>query len=265
MAECLIALGSNLGDRAEHLRRAVALIDAAPGVRLVARSAWHQTPPIGGPAGQRSFLNGAVLVATTLPPRELLGQLLRIEQHLGRLRQRRWEARSVDLDVLLYDRLTWQSAELSIPHPRMHYRRFVLAPAVEAAPAMVHPASAWTVSRLLDQLDRGANVAAVAAADPHLGAWLIEQLSPRIVSASMDAPRLEPWRGAPAHAIRPKLILAAPCSTGGDERQWRKILQLPATGPVAWLPTGPSEDALSEAAAAITSVWPQLAPTNENA
>src|SRR5262245_9902597 len=98
MAECLIALGSNLGDRTAQMRSAVAAINRMHETRVVRRSAWRETPAVGGPAGQGSFLNGAVLAATELTPGQLLEELLAIESRLGRVRERRWEARTVDLD-----------------------------------------------------------------------------------------------------------------------------------------------------------------------
>ena len=95
--------------------------------------------PIGGPAGQEPFLNAAALLETSLPPAELLARLQRIELHLGRTRETRWAARTLDLDLLLYDNLVLNTPYLTLPHPRMAFRRFVLEPAAEVAPEMAHP------------------------------------------------------------------------------------------------------------------------------
>jgi 2-amino-4-hydroxy-6-hydroxymethyldihydropteridine diphosphokinase len=256
MAECLIALGSNLGDRAEYLRQALDQLDRMQCSRLLARSAWHETTPIGGAAGQGPFLNGAALVSSSLEPLVLLGELRRIESDLGRHRGPRWDARTLDLDLLLYGDRVWQSAELAVPHPRMAFRRFVLAPAAEVAPWMIHPPSKWTITRLLEQLDRGGDETAVAATDPHLGAWLVQELSRSDrsqVGAVCRIPRVRLWDGE--NGTRPKLILAVTDATGNDEPTRRKILRLPATGPVAWLTPGGKDALLGDALTTIASVW----------
>lgn len=256
MAKCLIALGSNLGDRALHLYRALEAIERAPGIHMRARSAWHETAPIGGPKGQAPFLNGAVLTETSLEPAAVLAQLTIIEMNAGRVRDTRWAARSLDLDVLLYDTATWRSADLVIPHPRMHYRRFVLAPAAEVAPGMVHPTSAWTVARLLAQLDKGADEVAVASADPHLGARLVSQLTAELDPArGRGGPqRIGLWQ-ATDKSPRPRLVMAVPDASGSDESQCRKILHLPATGPIAWLHPASLDEMVNDAAAVVASVW----------
>ncbi len=259
MPKCLIALGSNLGDRAANLRRAVAALDEAPLTRVVARSGWHETAPVGGPAGQGAYLNGAVLAVTALDPVALWTELTRIEAGLGRVRDRRWEARTVDLDVLLYDCVTLASPELTIPHPRMHYRGFVLAPAVEVAPWMVHPECPWTVARLYEQLKTGADEIAVAAVDPHLGAWLVDQLERKFRLTASDFSRVRAWSPDCIGNPRPRLILAAPNAAGSGRPALRKILQLPPTGPIAWLTPGDRDAMLNEATAAVASAWPRLA------
>ncbi len=155
MAHCLLALGSNLGDRAASLRQAVGQLARLPQTVLMARSSWHETAPVGGPPGQGLFLNGAALVSTSLSPVALLAEIGRIEQQLGRIRAERWEARTIDLDVLLFDRVVHRGADLTIPHPRMLDRAFVLEPAAEIAAWMTHPETGWTISRLLQQLRSG--------------------------------------------------------------------------------------------------------------
>jgi len=262
MTQCLIAVGSNLGDRTEHLRRALEQLDRSPLTRVIARSRWHETPPVGGPPGQGAYLNGAVLATTQLGPPALLGELLRIESLGGRVRGTRWEARVVDLDLLLFDDMAWQSVGLSIPHPRMPYRRFVLAPAAEVAPWMIHPESGWTIQALLEQLDHGADEAVVAALDPHLGVWLTAQLTQKLRGVS-GGPRIRTWEPATATTAgvsRPKLILAAPGATGSSSHEWRKMLSLPAGGPVAWLPDGDAEETLREATDAMAAAWSERTP-----
>jgi 2-amino-4-hydroxy-6-hydroxymethyldihydropteridine diphosphokinase len=260
MAACLIALGSNLGDRAAHLRRAVDELSRLPRARLVARSSWRETLPVGGPTGQGPFINGAAMLSTSLEPSRLLSELVRIETLIGRVRTVRWEARAIDLDLLLADNQVFDSLELRIPHPRMHYRRFVLQGAAEIAPWMVHPGSGWTLARLLDQLEHGADEAAVAATDSQLADWLVAHLVERLNSGGVAGrpQRVVRWSGGcpPMPAWRrPKLVLAVGDATGGDVRQTHKILQLPATGPVAWLAPGTPEAVLGDALDAIASVW----------
>src|SRR5687768_9904073 len=101
MSACLIGLGSNLGDRAETLSRAVSQLLSHPSIRVLARSGWRETRPVGGPGGQGAFLNGAVLLDTSLGPRELLAELRAVERTQGRKRGEHWAARTLDLDLLL--------------------------------------------------------------------------------------------------------------------------------------------------------------------
>jgi 2-amino-4-hydroxy-6-hydroxymethyldihydropteridine diphosphokinase len=131
-----IALGSNLGDRAGQLDRALERLGALPGTRLVARSRWHETEPMGGPAGQPRFLNGVVRLETDLGPRELLAALQRIELEAGRRRELepRHGPRPLDLDLLGYADLRLDEPALQLPHPRMEERLFVLEPLAEIAP-----------------------------------------------------------------------------------------------------------------------------------
>ena len=154
MSICLIGLGSNVGHRQETLERAVERLQEAPGVELLAASRWHATLPAGGPPGQEAFLNGAVLVRTSLAPESLLSLLKRIEVELGRTPSaQRWGPRPIDLDLLLCDEQVLQTPLLTLPHPRMSWRRFVLEPAAEIAPAMVHPTTRWSIGRLLEHLN----------------------------------------------------------------------------------------------------------------
>ncbi len=163
MAYCLIGLGANLGDRGRALDAAVERLACAE-VRVVAKSRYRQTEPVGGPPGQTPYLNGAVLVETALTPRALLRRMQSIELELGRRRDEevRWGARPIDLDLLLYDTLMLFSEGLTVPHPRMAWRRFVLEPAAEIAGAMRHPTTNWTVARLWNHLNSTLNYVAVS-------------------------------------------------------------------------------------------------------
>lgn len=149
----LIGLGSNLGDRRAWLEGAIAALDASPGVRVVRVSSFLETDPVGGPRGQEPYLNAAVAVETTLEPAELLRALQAIENQSGRTRSVRWGERTLDLDLLLFDDRIIQTEELTVPHPRMTVRRFVLEPLSEIAPKAIEPRSGRAVSDLLNDLD----------------------------------------------------------------------------------------------------------------
>ena len=161
MPSCLISIGANLGDRKRAVRGALQRFNQHPHVQLVASSRLYITKPAGGPLHQPDFLNAAAQLNTSLPPEALLAFLQSIEIEFGRTREQRWEARRLDLDLLLYDSLVSTTASLSLPHPRMAFRRFVLAPAVEIAADMVHPTTGWTIRRLLEHLDHAANYVAI--------------------------------------------------------------------------------------------------------
>ena len=137
MTRAYIGLGANLGDRQATIERAVELLRAAEGVELLAVSSLLETDPVGY-EDQPRFLNGAAAVETSLPAGELLGVLLGIERQLGRTREGpRFGPRLIDLDLLVYGDVQVDEPGLTVPHPRLHERRFALEPLAEVAPGLL--------------------------------------------------------------------------------------------------------------------------------
>jgi 2-amino-4-hydroxy-6-hydroxymethyldihydropteridine diphosphokinase len=150
MTPVAIALGSNLGDREQYLRDAIAALP--PIVDNIRVSSFHETAPVGvGP--QPTFLNAAAVGESALSARDLLRALLAIEQRYGRERPFPGAARTLDLDLILYGDAVMQSAELTLPHPRFRERRFVLAPLAEIAPDWRDPVTGRNVEELLRSLN----------------------------------------------------------------------------------------------------------------
>lgn len=135
MSETLayLGLGSNLGQREENVRRAVAALSSSPGVQVRGLSSLYETEPVGY-AEQGWFINAVVEVSTTLEPRQLLGLVKKVEGQLGRKPSPRWGPRHIDIDILLYGEAQASSPELTIPHPRLRERLFVLLPLQELCP-----------------------------------------------------------------------------------------------------------------------------------
>lgn len=133
-----LGLGSNLGDRLEHLQRAVDLLHADDRGRVDAVSGVYETAPVGGPE-QGPYLNIAVRYATSRSPRDLLRSCNAVEAALGRVRTERWGPRTVDVDILLYDERVVAMRDLEVPHPRLLERAFALIPLIEVAPGFTLP------------------------------------------------------------------------------------------------------------------------------
>ncbi|MET0802124.1 MAG: 2-amino-4-hydroxy-6-hydroxymethyldihydropteridine diphosphokinase [Actinomycetota bacterium] len=141
----LLGLGANLGDRLETLQRAVDMLGDDPSIRIVACSRVWETDPVGR-VEQPDFLNVVVRAEVRLDPHELLAACHRVEAALGRVRETRWGPRTIDIDILLYGGRTIDEPDLSVPHPRMLERAFVLLPLLELDPDPIMPDG----SRVLD-------------------------------------------------------------------------------------------------------------------
>ena len=147
-----IGLGSNLGDRAATLQGALDVLNAHPRIDAVRCSRRIETEPVGGPTGQPRYLNAVAELSTTLGPDALLALLQTVETRFGRTRSVPDAPRTLDLDLLLYDDLCRTTPELTIPHPRMHQRRFVMGPLAEIAPDAWHPVVRKTAAEILTEL-----------------------------------------------------------------------------------------------------------------
>jgi 2-amino-4-hydroxy-6-hydroxymethyldihydropteridine diphosphokinase len=145
-----LALGSNLGNRAANLKEAVASLP--PQMEVRAKSKVYETPPWGY-TEQDNFLNQVLKVKTYLEPEPLLKHIKRLEIALGRKSSFRYGPRLIDMDILFYDELVLESATLTIPHPRVHERGFVLLPLLDIAPEFVHPVKQMNVRDMLAGCD----------------------------------------------------------------------------------------------------------------
>ena len=149
----LIGIGSNIGLAAENCEKAIALINKPKSVNVTAQSSLYESEPVGK-ADQAWFVNAAIEVRTTLAPEELLQLLLSIEQDFGRTRKEKWGPRIIDLDILDYEGIIMDSKILTLPHPEMAQRRFVLEPLSEIAGETVHPLEKKTILDLLKKLPK---------------------------------------------------------------------------------------------------------------
>jgi len=273
MATCLIALGSNLHERDATLRAALLDLDALPVTRVVRSSRFYEFAPAGGPSGQQDFLNAAALLETQFEPLALHQQLLETEARHGRQRGERWGARTLDLDLLLYDQEWIDSPILTVPHPRMSFRRFVLEPAAEIAGDMIVPRFDWSVQQLLEQLNCGNGRLAIVSPSDVLRRQLCDLLASRYrpvpfrptlddLATEMWPEQLTVWLSfAPAcdrAIVRDTITVAdGPQLTILLNPEIAEQLQ-PGRGPTLTLRTKDWDEIEGEVAAAVLSVWPDL-------
>lgn len=177
MPRALLALGANEGDRAATFAAALQSLAAQPGIREISRSSWRETAPVGGPGIQASFLNGACLIETPLPPHTLWEQLAATELAFGRRREEHWGARTLDLDLLLYEEQVVDDKVLTVPHPRFALRRFVLEPAAEIAGAMRHPMLDCTIEEIWRHVQSTPQQATILGGTPEDRALLASRIA----------------------------------------------------------------------------------------
>jgi 2-amino-4-hydroxy-6-hydroxymethyldihydropteridine diphosphokinase len=295
MPTCLLGLGSNLGDREQTLRSALAELGALVDVQLVRHSDWHRSRPVGGPPDQDEFLNAAALFETSVAPFALFDELQKIELRHGRTRTERWAPRTLDIDLLLYDTEVMQTDMLTLPHPRMSFRRFVLEPAAEVAPKMLHPIIGWPVDRLLMHLNMASDRVALLSPSAELRHQLADLLQERCGANVVEQPTFataehhwpSSWTtwlaiktlplpmgegsyvptGLPyAAAAFPKLtiMLDGTPASPADKLQWSTIVPQPGRGPTLRLHTSDPAEIHAEVLAAIHAVWPDLGPAIAN-
>jgi 2-amino-4-hydroxy-6-hydroxymethyldihydropteridine diphosphokinase len=296
MPTCLLGLGSNVGDRETTLAAAIREITALPDVQLVRQSGWHRSQPVGGPPGQADFVNAAAVIETTIAPLTLLSELQQIEARHGRQRAERWSHRTLDIDVLLYGNVVTETSMLTLPHPRMTFRRFVLEPAAEVAPKMLHPVIGWPIEQLLLHLQRATQRVALVSPSTDLRERLAALLADRLGVRTTERPTFATadhhwppswttWLEVPtfassnmpaaeqqielhyAAAAFPKLTVlldADVAHRGADKLQWSTIVRQPGRGPTLRLQTSDPAEIEAEVLAAMNAVWPDLGPASAN-
>jgi 2-amino-4-hydroxy-6-hydroxymethyldihydropteridine diphosphokinase len=288
MPTALLGLGSNLGDREATLRAAISEIDALPDVRVSRSSELHRSTPVGGPAGQGEFLNAAATIETKTPPLRLLAELQDIESRHGRrASSQRWAPRPLDIDLLLYDAEVMETPMLTLPHPRMTFRRFVLQPAAQIAARSLHPVIGWPIERLLLHLDAASDQVAIVSPSEkyrrHFGELLskrfgarpaegptfanAEQLWPaslsswykmNTTSSSSASTAVKPTTLPYAAAAFPKLTMlldAESTSPNVAKSQWSALVRRPGRGPTLRLQETEAATFQAEIEAAIEAVW----------
>lgn len=149
--EAYLSIGSNMGDKKENLNKAINMIKEDKHIDVMKVSSFIATAP-WGKLDQDEFVNGAIKIKTTLSPKYLLDRLLDIEEKMHRVREIKWGPRIIDLDIIFYDNLILEDDYVTIPHPRMEEREFVLKPLCEIAPNKIHPLLNKRVFRMLEEL-----------------------------------------------------------------------------------------------------------------
>jgi len=146
----LIAIGSNLGTPKKNCIEAIDIISSSPGIKTISKSSFYQTAPVGN-TEQNWFINSVIKISTQLNPDILLAVLLEIESKMGRIRKEKWGPRIIDLDLLFYDNLIIKQKDLTLPHPEIQKRNFVLQPLNEIEGNFIHPSINKSINTLLKE------------------------------------------------------------------------------------------------------------------
>lgn len=191
ISQCLISFGSNLGTRESLIAAAAQEVARHEAVRGFRASRLFETPPIGGPVGQEPFLNAVAAFETPSAARDILALLQSIENRLGRQRKLRWDARSIDLDVVLHGELVGGGTQLIVPHPRYTARRFVLEPACDVAAHYCDPRFGWSIARMADHISAAVPSMALVGGDEAMRRKICERIETRFgIKVFLDRPPL---------------------------------------------------------------------------
>lgn len=235
-AQCLISFGSNMGDRDKLIADAAQIIASSSLVGDFKASRLFETPPIGGPSGQEPFLNAAAAFNTNASAREILELLQQTEQRLGRIRERRWDSRSIDLDVVLHGELVGGGTGLIVPHPRYAARQFVLQPACDVASHFRDPRFGWTLGRLTEHVSEGLPSISLVGGDEEIRRELLVRLADQYaIEVLFERPMPEPM---PVIGNAPASIRRGDSSQGSDHQQISRAISHPWVS--GFLPNLPS-------------------------
>lgn len=228
MARCLISFGANLGQPANTIREAASRLQTAlaDGLLDFKLSRFFRTPAVGGPAGQPPFINAvAALQVEQLTAWDVWHAVRRIEQDLGRVRIERWEARRIDLDVLMFDAERIWTQHFKLPHPRMVMRRFILEPALDVAADWIEPVSGWSLGQLAQSLRRGAASIALVSRNRAMAQRVMELaatnsqarwLTPQLIAAVTA----ESSAGLSQSSSRTPVTLAESLAGSSEHQRW---------------------------------------------
>jgi 2-amino-4-hydroxy-6-hydroxymethyldihydropteridine diphosphokinase len=193
MGIALVGFGANLGEAEQTYLEVISRLHAFPGIGVICAGRLFLTNPVGGPANQPRYHNGAILCEVDLPPLEVFAVLSQMELSLGRVRGEHWGPRSIDLDLLLSEddnqrAVCISSEKLTLPHPRLHFRRFALAPANEVGGELLfHPVFGFTIAQLLSHLDRLPRIVSIASANVAQAREFAAEVAQLSSSAFMEA------------------------------------------------------------------------------
>ena len=157
MTTAYIGIGSNLGEKHKNCLKAIEMIGQIPGCKTIKQSDLYLTKPVGV-EDQDWYVNGVITLRTDLSPQDLLHHLMSIEAKMGRVRRERWESRIIDLDILFFGQEIIYEENLTVPHPRLHLRRFVLIPMTQIAPDLIHPSLGLTMAELSEKCPENGQV-----------------------------------------------------------------------------------------------------------